>query len=287
MLLLHGFGASSGHWRHNAAALSAQGFRVYGLDLIGFGASAQPGKALLQRLDNRLWAKQASAFLVEIMGVSSKQPAVLIGNSLGGLTALTIAALQPQLVAAVVAAPLPDPALMAANTNNPKPPRWQKKLKRWLVTMVCNLLPLELLLPLIARSRLLQVGLQGAYCRSIKADKELLHLISQPARRPTAARALRAMCIGMALRPERATAPLLLDRLFGQDHHLPMLLLWGRQDRFIPLSIGKQLLQQQPRLCLEVLEKTGHCPHDETPADFNRAVLNWLDLNLVSDRQLA
>ncbi len=288
MLLLHGFGASSGHWRHNAAALSAQGFRVYGLDLIGFGASAQPSKAVLQRLDNRLWAKQVSAFLVEVMGVSDQQPAVLIGNSLGGLTAVTIAALQPQLVAAVVAAPLPDPALMAAQTNRkPRPPRWRKKLQRWLLTLACNLLPLELLVPLIARSGLLQIALQGAYCHSIRTDRGLLHLIAQPARRPTAARSLRAMCIGMAMRPGRATAPMLLDRLFRQRQPLPLLLLWGRQDRFIPLSIGLQLQQQHPGLCLEVLEKTGHCPHDENPADFNRAVLSWLDLNLVSDRQRA
>ena len=39
-------------------------------------------------------------------------PAVVIGNSLGGLTALTAAVLAPDKVQAVVAAPLPDPALI-------------------------------------------------------------------------------------------------------------------------------------------------------------------------------
>ena len=55
MVLLHGFGASSSHWRHNAAPLTEAGYRVYGLDLIGFGRSEQPGLDSHIRLDNRLW----------------------------------------------------------------------------------------------------------------------------------------------------------------------------------------------------------------------------------------
>ena len=27
---------------------------------------------------------------------------------------------------------------------------------------------------------------------------------------------------------------------------------------------------------LVVVDQAGHCPHDETPETFNRAVLNWL-----------
>ena len=56
LLLVHGFAAGSGHWRRNAAVLAAAGWRVYGIDLIGFGASSQP----CLRLDNRLWARQLS-----------------------------------------------------------------------------------------------------------------------------------------------------------------------------------------------------------------------------------
>ena len=108
MLLLHGFGANSEHWRACAPALAEQGYRVYALDLIGFGRSSQPGLHSGLTLDNRLWGRQVGAFIREVIG----QPAVLIGNSLGGLTALTAAVLEPSTVLAVVAAPLPDPALI-------------------------------------------------------------------------------------------------------------------------------------------------------------------------------
>ena len=41
VLLIHGFGASVGHWRKNIPVLAQMG-RVYAIDLVGFGSSAQP-----------------------------------------------------------------------------------------------------------------------------------------------------------------------------------------------------------------------------------------------------
>ena len=41
ILLIHGFGASSDHWRNNAEILALEGYRVFGIDLVGFGKSEQ------------------------------------------------------------------------------------------------------------------------------------------------------------------------------------------------------------------------------------------------------
>ena len=41
IVLIHGFGASSDHWRNNAEIFASEGFRVFGIDLIGFGKSEQ------------------------------------------------------------------------------------------------------------------------------------------------------------------------------------------------------------------------------------------------------
>ena len=223
LLLLHGFGAASGHWRHCAPRLADQGWRVYSLDLLGFGQSAQPARPM----DNRLWALQVCAFLDQVV----QEPAVVIGNSLGGLTALTAAVLAPKRVRAVVAAPLPDPALIQPLPKRRAP--WRRRWQRRLLALVLHVLPLELVVPLIARTGLLKAGLQGAYWHSIQSDPELLQLIARPARRPTAARALRGMSLGMANRPRGATAPALLEQL-----RVPMLLIWGRQDRLCPWPSG-------------------------------------------------
>ena len=96
------------------------------------------------------------------------------------------------------------------------------------VLQPASLLPLDLLVPLISRTALIRLGLQGAYHRSIRHDRDLHQLIAAPARRRTASRALRAMSIGMALRPRGATAPALMERLAALPQSIPLLLLWGR-----------------------------------------------------------
>ena len=271
LVLLHGFGAASGHWRYCAPRLADRGWRVYSLDLLGFGQSAQPARPM----DNRFWGQQVCGFLDQVV----QGPAVLVGNSLGGLTALTAAALRPDQVQAVVAAPLPDPALIQPVPNRRSP--WRRRWQRRLLRLLLHLLPLELVVPLIARTGLLKVGLQGAYVQSIQADQELLQLIARPARRPTAAGALRGMSLGMSLRPRGATAPALLERLQS-----PLLLIWGRQDRFVPLAIGESVASMHPAIELRVLDHCGHCPHDEAPDRFLAVLLPWLDRNLGGpDRQ--
>ena len=263
LVLLHGFGASSGHWRDNAEAIAAAGYRVYAMDLLGFGQSDQPGG----RLDNRLWSRQLQCFLEQIVG----KPAVVVGNSLGSLVGLTTAVFRPELVLAVAAAPLPDPTLLSPLPLRRSP--WSRRWQRWLVLLVSRCLPLGLLIAVLRQPPLLRMGLASAYAGSERIDSELVQLIRWPASRSTAGRALGAMVRGMALRPARATAPQLLLRL-----NRPLLLLWGRRDRLVPPVIAERVVQQAPAGLAELhwLEGLGHCPHDEAPETFNTALIGWL-----------
>ena len=269
LVLIHGFGAASGHWRHNAGELAAAGWCVYAIDLVGFGASSQPGHRRDRPLDNRLWARQLQGFLEQVV----QGPAVLVGNSLGSLVAITCAVFFPVWVHGVVAAPLPDPTLLMPLQRRQRP--WRRQVKRQLVVVLCRLLPLELLVPLIARTPLLDLGLRSAYSDQRAVDRELRRLIARPALRPRAARALRAMSIGMALRPRGATAAVLLEQM-----RQPLLVLWGSHDRLVPPEISERLHRHKGDLELQLLPKLGHCPHDEKPELFNRHVLGWLARNL-------
>ena len=263
LVQLHGFGTSSGHWRDDAEAIAAAGYRVYAMDLLGFGQSDQPGG----RLDNRLWSRQLQCFLEQIVG----KPAVVAGNSLGSLVGLTTAVFRPELVIAVAAAPLPDPTLLSPLPLRRSP--WSRRWQRWLVLLVSRCLPLGLLIAVLRQNPLLRMGLASAYAGSERIDKELVQLIRWPASRSTAGRALGAMVRGMALRPARATAPQLLLRL-----NRPLLLLWGRRDRLVPPVIAERVVQQAPAGLAELhwLEGLGHCPHDEAPETFNTALISWL-----------
>jgi len=91
ILLIHGFGASKKHWRHNQDFLG-QFFDCYAIDLIGFGESSQPS-ALLDyepykqdsiKYSFDLWSNQITTFCSEII----KSPVYLVGNSIGGVISL-------------------------------------------------------------------------------------------------------------------------------------------------------------------------------------------------------
>ncbi|QEY33421.1 alpha/beta fold hydrolase [Synechococcus sp. RSCCF101] len=281
LLLLHGFGASSGHWRALAPPLAAMGWRVFALDLIGFGGSSQPARPL----DNRLWGWQVAAFLRQVIQPEQPAPVVLMGNSLGALVGLTTAVLAPARVRGLVAAPLPDPALVqpprrsAIRQRRPGPGRRRiRRLGRCLVRTLLRLLPLELLLPVIVRTPLLDLGLQSAYSRPVGRDRPLRHLIARPASRRTAAAALRGMTIGMTLRPRWATAPSLLPRL-----RCPLLLLWGRRDRLVPPMLAPKVEGLAGGPCRLALLDGGHCLHDDVPGAVLRELEPWLQRLPVAD----
>ncbi|URD80667.1 alpha/beta hydrolase fold [Musa troglodytarum] len=80
LLLVHGFGASVGHWRRNIGVLS-ECYTVYALDLLGFGASDKP-PGFAYTMEG--WAQLILDFLDEVI----KKPTVLVGNSVGSLAYL-------------------------------------------------------------------------------------------------------------------------------------------------------------------------------------------------------
>ena len=93
ILLLHGSGPGAstiGNWRHVLEPL-AERFRVYAMDLIGFGRSAR--KPAPPYFDYDLWLRQARAMLGRIEG----QRVGLIGHSLSAAIALELAAAEPRV----------------------------------------------------------------------------------------------------------------------------------------------------------------------------------------------
>ena len=74
VVLIHGFGASLGHWRHTLPALS-EGCAVYAIDLLGFGASDKPRSQLegeparpeSVRYCFDLWAEQVADFVAAMV----------------------------------------------------------------------------------------------------------------------------------------------------------------------------------------------------------------------------
>ncbi len=274
IVLVHGFGASSDHWRNNAEAFASEGFRVYGIDLIGFGKSEQAVQKKIKFLDNVFWANQLVSFIEEIVDFKKNGKVILIGNSLGALTAITTLYQKPELIKAIIAAPLPEP--VSVNPIKISFPKWFTKFKRFFVKLFFNLFPLKPLINLISKTNLITFALQSAYFRSISNDKLLKRIVTVPARRSNASNALRAMCIGMSERSNSVKGPSIIAKIKELSNIPPILLIWGKKDKLIPLFLAKKLIKLHPWLKLEVIDNAGHCPHDELPTHFNQIVLKWL-----------
>jgi len=57
---------------------------------------------------------------------------------------------------------------------------------------------------------------------------------------------------------------------------VPTLVVWGREDEMIPLAAGEMLRDGIAGARLVVFDHCGHLPHVEMPAEFTRAVLEFL-----------
>ncbi|MFI5266436.1 MAG: alpha/beta fold hydrolase [Chloroflexota bacterium] len=56
----------------------------------------------------------------------------------------------------------------------------------------------------------------------------------------------------------------------------PTLIVWGEQDRLIPLAHGRAYAEAIPGARLEVIPNCGHIPHQEQTDDFTRIVRHFL-----------
>jgi pimeloyl-ACP methyl ester carboxylesterase len=57
---------------------------------------------------------------------------------------------------------------------------------------------------------------------------------------------------------------------------IPILLLWGRQDRMVLLMFAPKFAAMNLRIQLVELDDAGHCPHDECAERVNGAIADWL-----------
>jgi pimeloyl-ACP methyl ester carboxylesterase len=58
--------------------------------------------------------------------------------------------------------------------------------------------------------------------------------------------------------------------------NVPTLIVWGRQEKSISLSIGRKLHELLPRSRFEVLDEAGHCSNIDQLGRFNQLVLGFL-----------
>jgi len=69
------------------------------------------------------------------------------------------------------------------------------------------------------------------------------------------------------------------DTLDNRLHAInrPTLIVWGRDDKLIPLSFGERFHQEIANSQLRIIDNCGHMPQVECPDEFTGAVLKFLN----------
>ena len=101
IILLHGIGRSGSVWQHVIEGLEFFQFRVVAFDLLGFGASPKPDW-IDYNVDDH-----ARSVIASLERLRLKQPAVLVGHSMGCLVAVRVARWRPDLVRHLVLYEMP------------------------------------------------------------------------------------------------------------------------------------------------------------------------------------
>ncbi|MCS5706466.1 alpha/beta fold hydrolase [Synechococcus sp. FGCU-3] len=257
ILLVHGFGASTDHWRHNIPVL-AERYEVHALDLLGFGRSAKPAGL---PYGGALWRDQLAAYVRERIG----RPTVIAGNSLGGYSALAAGTVLGDLAAGVVllnaAGPFSD--------EQAEPKGWGAIARRTIGSALLKSPVLQrLLFENLRRPATIRRTLNQVYVDKTNVDEELVEAIRRPSLDPGAFGVFRTVFDIPSGQP--------LDELFAQLH-CPLLLLWGIRDPWINAAGRRAAFQRHaPDATTELVLDAGHCPHDEVPDQVNSALLEWL-----------
>lgn len=256
LLLIHGFGASTDHWRKNIAELS-QEFQVWAIDLLGFGRAAKPA----WNYSAQLWCEQLHDFITSVIG----RPTVLAGNSLGGYAALCVAARYPEATAGLV---LINSAGPFTDSIHPKQP---SALQQGLTELVSGFLrhPIGnfLLYKFVQRKSFIRDTLKKVYIDQSAVTEQLVEEIYRPSCDPGATDVFGSVFSNQ----QGDKVDVLLKKI-----QCPLLMLWGEGDPWINArQRGAKFREYYPQLT-EHYFHAGHCPHDEVPGQVDRAIAQWL-----------
>ena len=248
LLLIHGMAGSSATWRAVIPEL-AKRYRVVAPDLLGHGESAKP------RGDYSLGA--FAAWLRDLLDELGISQATVVGQSLGGGVAMQFTYQHRDYCQRLV--------LISSGGLGPD--------LNWILRIL-SAPGAELVLPVVAPQPVLNLGNKlGSWLTSagIKSPRtgEMWSAYCSLSDRPTRQAFLRTLRSVVDYRGQAVSALGKIHVSYG----LPTLLIWGEQDRIIPVAHGYAAHEAVPGSRLEVLAGVGHFPHVEAPT----AVVDILD----------
>ena len=263
-LYVHGLGGASTNWTDLAALLAVR-FDGWALDLPGFGRSAPTSRGWSMRHHVQA-VVDVLEWMVARPGEAQGRPVHLVGNSLGGLVSVWVAARRPDLVATLT---LISPAMPVYRV----PPAFDKAIALVMLPGVPTLAERRMagLTPEQRVRGLVQTCFGDPRRipreRIEEAVEEMRRYDDQPWAGQALVRSFRAL-VASYLRLGRANA-----WRMARSVRVPSLVVWGSSDRLVDPLLAPRLAAVLPDARLQVQPGVGHLAMLEAPVPTARAVL--------------
>ena len=265
VVLIHGFGASVGHWRKNIPALAGVS-RVFAIDLIGFGGSDKPKPR--QEIDYTFetWGMLIADFCREVVGGA----AILVGNSIGAIAAMQTAILAPDLVQKTV---LINCSLRLLQEEKRLTLPWYRRVgSQFVQNLLQNRSISQFFFNQVRRPQTVRNILLQAYVRPETVTDELIDILLKPAQDPGAVDVFVAfVSYSQGPTPEGLLAQLPCEAI----------LIWGEQDPWEPIELGRELAKFSCVSEFITIPNAGHCPQDEAPEAVNPILIDILKASSI------
>ncbi|MBN1929940.1 MAG: alpha/beta fold hydrolase [Chlorobiaceae bacterium] len=249
LLFVHGYGGMIEHWDDNIPAFESR-YRMYAMDLIGFGQSAKPNV----RYSLELFAAQINAF----MHLKKLDRIILVGHSMGGAGSIIYAHLNPEKVHGLI---LANPSGLYGDSMD--------GMAKVFFGLVGSPLIGEMLFAAFANPVGVSQSLAPTYYNQKKVDLNLINQFSRPLQDRGA--------MFSYLSPSKRPNDFLLEGIKPCNYKGRAWLVWGAEDTALPPhKIIPEFQELLPQAGAYIIPKAGHCIHHDAHETFNERLAHIL-----------
>jgi len=254
VLMIHGVGAWAENFREVMGPIASTGRRAIAFDLPGFGESEPPGDVDHFGPRNAFYPRFIAALLDEL----HLRSVHLVGSSMGGAVAYTAAVTEPERTRSL--------ALVAGGGVGTEVA---------LFLRLCTLPGVPTLSRLVGRPEQARDVLRTCFY-DVHRIPQALYEEAEQYGYPSFAEFVHALRAGVTI---RGVKPAVRDYwlALAQRYRGPVKVIWGREDRVIPVEHAAGARHVMPQAEIDVIERCGHLPMIERPDAFLAALLPFLE----------
>ncbi len=246
LIFLHGFGSSMSNWEDIKGKFDTNKFRLFLIDLKGFGSSSKPK-------DNNYSIHEQSKIISDFINQKIKADYYIIGHSYGGGVTLLLLPLLNLSPSGLI--------LIDCAAYNSNIPFFISCLKNSITNKLVYCIPHRIRARYILK-RILHIEnysekLVDRYAKSFNGKNKRYSFI----------------------KTAKQIIPANYDEIIASYKliKIPTLIIWGEQDNVLPIEQGKLLNKQIQSSQLKTIASCGHVPQEEKPEKTYEMIIEFYE----------